>query len=164
MNAYRLTLIIIVIATIAVMVMYFTDSSKSSDTSINNNNSNNTVNLDTTQHICTSEECSLLPVTDPAFNLRETAKQMLLLEDHLANSGKQCSQCIKKHCLTIEGYLEEALCLDCDNKYSFEINDLLQQFKKVESDFLKGVSVSKLSQQLRGIRKKIHVKYFHIGL
>jgi len=114
--------------------------------------------------MCTSNECALFPVTDPAFNLRETAKQMLLLEDHLTNYGKQCAQCIKKHCLTIEAYLEEALCLDCDNRYTSEINDLLNNFKNIERDFVNGIPNSKLSQDLRTLRKKIHVKYFTVGL
>ena len=107
---------------------------------------------------------SLLPITDPAFNLREVAKQMILLEDHLSNRGKLCEQCIIKHSLTIEGYLEEAICLDNTDIYSTEINDILLKFRKIEHDFISGINPQKLAHKLRDIRKQIHVKYFKVGI
>jgi hypothetical protein len=112
---------------------------------------------------CTAKN-SLLPITNPAFNLREAAKQMILLEDHLSNKGKLCDQCIIKHSLTIEGYLEEAISLDDTDKYCAEINDILVDFRKIEHGFLYGKSPQKLAHKLRDIRKKIHVKYFAVGI
>jgi len=111
-----------------------------------------------------SDEIKLLPITDPAFNLRETSKQMILLEDHLANKGKTCHQCIKKHCLSIEGYLEEALGLDSNAQYSSEINSILNEFRNMEKNYVQGEDLNVLSQELRNIRKQLHTKYFFIGL
>lgn len=110
------------------------------------------------------EDDKLLPITDPAFNLRETSKQMILLEDHLANKGKTCHQCIKKHCLSIEGYLEEALGLDSNAQYSNEINSILNEFRNMEKGYVQGKDLNTLSQELRNIRKQLHTKYFFIGL
>lgn len=152
MSAFNVILILLIIASLLVLFVY----NKKSATGCGCNCKPSST--------CTGKECALLPVTDPAFNLRETAKQMLLLEDHLSNEGKMCSQCIIKHSLTIEGYLEEALCLDCDNKYTAEINETLAEFKKIEKGFLHGKDPKQLSQDLRGVRKKIHVKYFAVGL
>lgn len=155
MSAFDIILILLIIAILIVLWFYLkkiNTSTKKQDTCNCNTN------------LCKSNSCALLPVTDPAFNLRETAKQMLLLEDHLSNTGKTCQQCIIKHSLTIEGYLEEALCLDCDNKYGTEINDLLDKFKAIEQKFLNGHDLKKLAQELRDLRKKIHVKYFSVGL
>ncbi|HSG19962.1 MAG TPA: hypothetical protein VLA31_04260, partial [Burkholderiaceae bacterium] len=53
-----------------------------------------------------------LSLMDPQFNLREIAKQMVLLEDHLCHPYKHCSDCIRKHLLTIEAFAEEAVSLD----------------------------------------------------
>lgn len=54
----------------------------------------------------------LLPVMEPAFNLREIAKQMLLLEAHLAVPRQRCADCIRKHYATIEALAEEGASLD----------------------------------------------------
>lgn len=58
----------------------------------------------------------------PEFNLREIAKQMILLEDHLANDEKFCSDCIRKHILTVEGLSEEGLSLDTRKNMSKDFN------------------------------------------
>lgn len=47
-------------------------------------------------------------VNDPAFNLRGTAQQLVLLEEHLADPTRGCNRCITKHFLHILGLLEEA--------------------------------------------------------
>ena len=47
----------------------------------------------------------------PGFSARECAKQLVLLEDHLACPGKDCPDCIAKHRLAAEGFAEEALTL-----------------------------------------------------
>src|SRR3990172_11352214 len=119
---------------------------------------------DTGGCVSCSSKGHLLPLTDPAFNLPEVAKQMLLLEDHFSNRGKMCEQCIKKHSLTIEGYLEEALCLDSDKQYGEEINDVLDKFRGIEREFITGGNPQDLTRQVRDIRKQLHVKYFNVGI
>ncbi len=143
------SLLFIIVSVILILAVYLFSRSKQETLCISCSANKNT---------------SLLPITNPAFNLREVAKQMILLEDHLTNKGKLCEQCIKKHSLTIEGYLEEALCLDTDKQYCDEINTTLDQFRKIEKDFVNGVDPQMLAQELRGIRKQLHVKYFNVGI
>lgn len=61
-------------------------------------------------------------LNSPEFNMREIAKQMILLEDHIANDEKFCSDCIRKHILTIEGLSEEGLSLDTKKSMSKDFN------------------------------------------
>jgi len=48
-------------------------------------------------------------LTTPGFSARECAKQLILLEDHLACPGKGCPDCISKHKLAAEAFADEAL-------------------------------------------------------
>lgn len=50
----------------------------------------------------------LLPLRDPFFALRECAKHLCLLEDHLVHEDRRCPDCIGKHCLTAEAFADEA--------------------------------------------------------
>lgn len=120
---------------------------------------------------CSSGSCSLskgggscnnkklLPVLDPRFNLREVTKQMILLEDHLCHEGKRCNDCITKHFLTIEGFLDEAVTLDNDRKYLKLILDITNKFKDIERDYfsnrnnLNNDYCCEISQRLRSVRK-----------
>jgi tRNA nucleotidyltransferase/poly(A) polymerase len=58
-----------------------------------------------------SKTASLLPIMEPIYNLREIAKQMILLEDHLFQPRKQCPDCIDKHLMCIEALGEEMVTL-----------------------------------------------------
>jgi hypothetical protein len=102
---------------------------------------------------------NLLPVLNPNFNLREICKQCILLEDHLFQDRKRCSDCIKKHLLTMEALAEEAITLDkngeCRQHY-----DLPDKIRKIEKAYLKGVDMNKLAQSLRQIRKGMMEKCF----
>ena len=61
---------------------------------------------------CSQSTCGALdPVTDPRYNMKEIAKQSLLLEDHLLEPAKRCAQCIAKHFLTLVALAEEAVSL-----------------------------------------------------
>jgi hypothetical protein len=76
----------------------------------------------------------LLPILNPAFNLREVAKQMILLEDHLEHQGKRCGDCCIKHSLTIEALLLEAKTLDSEGKYQKIIYDTLSKYMKISKE------------------------------
>jgi hypothetical protein len=54
------------------------------------------------------------PVSDPAYNMREIAKQSILLEEHLTIPAKFCPDCCVKHLLHCHGLATEALMLACD--------------------------------------------------
>jgi hypothetical protein len=106
---------------------------------------------------------NLYPILDPRFNLREAAKNMILLEDHLFHYGKRCQDCILKHCLTIEGLLEEGITLDKNRKY-YEILDGSQtQFRvifqklsnKIKSKNLLDEECCSIAQEIRKIRKPL---------
>ena len=51
------------------------------------------------------------PVSDPAYNMREIAKQSILLEEHLTVDAKFCVDCVTKHFLHIIGLANEAAML-----------------------------------------------------
>ncbi len=53
----------------------------------------------------------MLPLMDPAFNLREVVKNLILLEDHLLHEDRRCPDCIKKHLLAAEAFADESASL-----------------------------------------------------
>jgi len=122
---------------------------------------------------CGSDETSicgagrLFPILDPRFNLREAAKNMILLEDHLFHEGKRCKDCILKHCLTIEGFLEEGVTLDTKREYTEILQSSLSEFRQVFSDLANLVKTNRLTdedccafaQRIRLIRKPLCQKY-----
>ncbi len=106
---------------------------------------------------------NLFPIMDPRFNLREATKNMILLEDHLFHQGKRCQDCILKHCLTIEGFLEEGITLDKTREYSGILNDSLTKFREIFRDLadkikkrtLKDEECCQFAQRIRVIRKPL---------
>jgi hypothetical protein len=56
---------------------------------------------------CSSQKID--PVNDPDYNVREAIKQVLLLEQHLAEKAKYCKSCSVKHFLLVEALLEEGV-------------------------------------------------------
>jgi hypothetical protein len=109
----------------------------------------------------------LFPIMDARFNLRECAKNMILLEDHLFHSGKQCEDCIKKHCLTIEALLEEGVTLDLKGDHSVILIETFNNFRdifvdlcnKMKSQNLKHEDCVKAAQNIRKIRKPLCQEY-----
>ena len=101
----------------------------------------------------------MLPLTSPLFNLREAAKHMALLEDHLNNPLKRCQDCIQKHFLLIEGFLEEAVGLCDPSKVSRTTNlqdycpILSEQILKIQNRWVDGENPCEIAQALRVIRK-----------
>jgi hypothetical protein len=94
-----------------------------------------------------------LDVHSPLHNMREIAKQALLLEDHLFNPSKFCEDCIQKHLLTIEALAEEAISLDAWDEYS----DLHRMIADRARDFMerfKGETLA-VAQEVRELRKGI---------
>lgn len=116
------------------------------------------------------KEDNLFPILDPMFNLREVAKHLILLEDHLFHSGKRCTQCIIKHLLTIEAFLEEAVTLDKEQKYVSKINNIYKNFKNIQrtihdqisNNSLSGEFCENIAQQLRSIRKPISLETYNL--
>jgi len=105
----------------------------------------------------------LLPIMDPKFNLREVAKHLILLEDHLFHKGKRCPDCILKHCYTIDAFLDEGITLDKEMKYIDTTLYTQDQFKNISKSLENAVasnnltddSCCKYAQQLRKLRKPL---------
>ncbi len=109
------------------------------------------------------------PILDPKFNLREVAKHMILLEDHLFQPGRRCDDCINKHRLTLEAFLEEAITLDKTGEHREMIEKTLAQFKQIMRDWVEKVRKNpvanvdevyfRTAQRLRDIRKPLCMAY-----
>lgn len=113
----------------------------------------------------------LLPIMDARFNLRESSKHIILLEDHLFNEGKRCIDCIKKHFMTIEAFLEEGISLDKQQKYIKLTKSTLDKFRNIMRDFSKKLDTKKIkecdfiqtAQNLREIRKPLMQASFSLN-
>jgi len=109
--------------------------------------------------MCSSSTCSSNFLLEPAFNLRECTKQLILLEDHLSHPRKVCKDCVLKHCLTTEALAEEASSLDKDGKYKRECEELANNMRLISASFLDGTDPALLSQHIRVIRKPMMIRY-----
>lgn len=92
------------------------------------------------------------PLQDPAFNLREVAKHLLLLEDHLMHGDRQCPDCIWKHLLTAEAFADEADTLGGENPAP---PTLAADIRALGGALRDGVDMPAIGQQARRIRKSI---------
>ena len=103
----------------------------------------------------------LLPILDPRFNMREICKQSILLEDHLFQSNRRCTDCIKKHFLFCEGFAEEAITLDKNDEYNLSELRLPEKFRELQRRLWdKGEGPESIAQALRQIRKPLMAKYY----
>ena len=97
----------------------------------------------------------ILPVSNPAFNVREIAKQMILLEDHLIVADKRCPDCIGKHLLAIEALADEAACLDSKKSLGKLPRQLATLSRQAQKQLLSGADPCKVAQDIRAQRKKL---------
>jgi hypothetical protein len=116
---------------------------------------------------CTAKTCgfnNLHPILDPRFNMREAAKQCILLEDHLNNSKKRCMDCINKHFLTVDGFLEEAVSLEQDIAKREFYRDLYLKWVDIQKRYVlqkqKPENMDLISKEIRMFRKPLVEKYF----
>ena len=109
---------------------------------------------------------TLLPVLRPYHNAREVIKQLAMLEDHLNNADKRCTDCIHKHFLTSEGLAEElgSLCAEHDNR----CDDLASQIRVLHHAWAQEPKdttvILTVAQRLRQIRKTLMAKYSTLPL
>lgn len=96
---------------------------------------------------------SLLPIMDPAYNIREVYKQLVLLEDHLFHPRKHCSDCIWKHLLMAEGLAEEASTLDVTSTHAGLLMGLGDQIRQIQRAMQEKLPPQFLAQRVREIRK-----------
>lgn len=97
-------------------------------------------------------QAGMLPLQDPAFNLREIVKQLLLLEDHLFHADRQCADCIWKHLLTAEAFADEAVTLGGVNPIPPDVTD---RIRTLGFAIQSGVPLVKVAQLARTTRKAL---------
>ena len=102
----------------------------------------------------------LLPILDPAFNIREICKQMILLEDHLFQPRRHCHDCIRKHFLFMEGFAEEGITLDKDGKYTHILKGLPEKIRHAEKIYWAGEPLDHVAQYIRRLRKSMTKEFF----
>jgi len=99
-----------------------------------------------------------VPLTSPIFNLREIAKQLLLLERHLLYGNQYCDDCIRKHLLTVEALAEEAVSLDQTGVWTAGCEELAEAVRgwiETAADAGGQAQVFGLAQEIRKARKLI---------
>jgi len=108
-----------------------------------------------TKQACGESNGERLSLMQPQFNLREVAKQMLLLEDHLQHPYKHCPDCIRKHLMTIEAFSEEAVALDTVGVYRKLGGGIAELARLWLENFEDGESLSAIAQEVRTFRKEL---------
>lgn len=143
-----------------------TDEHKTDPEMMNVNNGNNSMD-DSNTGSCSLADCGtngLFPVLEPGFNMRETAKQCILLEDHLNNLKKRCRDCIRKHFLTIDGFLEESVSLEKDISKRQYYRNLHTEWNRIQREYARNPTNSDnldiISQKIRAFRKPLVAKYY----
>jgi hypothetical protein len=99
-------------------------------------------------------------LSSAVFNVREITKQMLLLEDHLADDDKYCVDCIRKHLLLIEALAEEAVAIDPASPWTSTVIDLAKQARAWQTMFEDGKDKHLIGQYIRERRKILIQKVF----
>lgn len=122
------------------------------------------------EHQC--KTCSSIdPVSDPAYNMKELAKQSVLLEEHLTVPSKFCPDCCVKHLLHMHGLATEALMLACDNVGRYPLMSEAPDFYQScmhdwetvvsKADFMNDPGPRlELAAKLRNFRKQLISAYF----
>lgn len=101
----------------------------------------------------------LLPVMEPMFNVREAAKNMLLLEDHLTCPRKRCRDCIIKHFALIEAYAEEGCSLNDGAAFAPLLSRVAEFSRVLLSALLKEeVCFEEAARLLRAARKPLLIR------
>ena len=104
---------------------YSMETNDAKDITVDNQKSislDETANLDssdtTTKFIPEASKGStqLLPVLDCQFNLREICKQSILLEEHLTQPEKRCTDCCIKHFLALKDLAKKPSALTKNKK------------------------------------------------
>ncbi len=95
------------------------------------------------------------PIFEPLHNAREIAKQLVLLEDHLAHPSRRCHDCIRKHLLTAEGLADEAVTLDETGAHRDRFRAAAQELRDIAKVFTAGGDRDRLQSRVRELRKQM---------
>ena len=111
-------------------------------------------------HACGAED----PVSEPSYNMREIAKQSILLEEHLVEKNKRCKDCICKHFMHIIALAEEAQMLAGSKVAKYPLmgdsatfyNALFKQWLQKRTD---DATQRRIEELLRARRKQLVERY-----
>jgi hypothetical protein len=96
-----------------------------------------------------------LTIMDALFNLREIAKQLLMVEDHLNHPHKLCPDCLRKHLMTVEALAEEAVSLDGGRLHARGCEKLAEQARHWIMQIADGRDPLEMAQEIRKCRKAL---------
>jgi hypothetical protein len=91
----------------------------------------------------------------PEFNLREIAKQLILIEDHLFHKNKQCPDCLGKHFLMVEALAEEAITMDTTGMWTNGCETMANKTREWIDRLNYGDQYETLGQEVRSVRKQL---------
>lgn len=94
------------------------------------------------------------------FNLREICKELLLLERHLVDPEKDCVDCIRKHALSLEAYLDEARRMSPSAYELTVLNDLAPIVARIQDAIRAGAAYADIAPDVRKLRKSLLAKVF----
>ncbi|AUF82696.1 hypothetical protein TetV_614 [Tetraselmis virus 1] len=99
------------------------------------------------------------PVTSPSYNMVQSVKQMILLEEHLNVPKKRCNDCITKHFLHIIGLLEEAVSMAGPKDDCAFMTKCAKYFDNLYKRWKEGADPKDVAYYSRYIRKEIMGRY-----
>lgn len=107
-------------------------------------------------HSLVDPSAELMPVMDVRHNVREIAKQLILLEDHLTQPRKRCNDCIRKHFAFAEALAEEGCGLDPDGEYCGMLSRLQEFMRQRYAELMLGLRThNEIAGILRSVRKPL---------
>jgi hypothetical protein len=123
------------------------------------------VDADGVKRICGSQG-PVFSMLDPRFNLRESCKNMILLENRLLQE-QRCEECILKHSLAIEGFLEDGLSLDTKGEYKEILTNSFKEFRAIFRNIVNSMkdglmddkNAKELAERVRKMSKPLCQKF-----
>lgn len=93
------------------------------------------------------------PVFDARQNVIEACKHLLQAEEHLFRPDRRCPDCVQKHLLLAEGYVDELGSLDRGNEWTRQGRLVLQTTQGAIRMLEHGVDPRNVADLLRSNRK-----------
>jgi hypothetical protein len=94
------------------------------------------------------------------YNLREIAKELVLLEAHLTDPEKLCPDCVMKHALALEAYADEARRMGPSVYEKQVLASLVPQVTQIQDFVRRGADYSTIAPGVRALRKGLVPKVF----
>lgn len=94
-----------------------------------------------------------VPLMDPRWSMRDSCKEAILLEHHLSVQDRRCPDCIRKHFLAFEAYLEEALRLDPDPELADYLRRAIPHVQWCARSWSMGMPPEQVAHAIRDLRK-----------